>query len=129
MRVDRIRLIGCENSTVHNRATAEPYGAASDSRLPLGSFREVTTHLMLRVHHRPAETMTMYCVTDRLHNGRTVRVPGHQIAPIVSAWLAGLGAHSPLVEDLARAACVGDWVTAHAVGEQLSVDVTTAAAA
>jgi hypothetical protein len=48
---------------------------------------------------------TMYCVTDRLHSGRTVRVPGPEIAPTVSAWLAELGAHSPLVEDLARAAC------------------------
>ena len=45
---------------------------------------------------------------DRLHNGRTVQVPGHEIAPIVSAWLAELGAQSPLVEDLARAACVGE---------------------
>ena len=49
---------------------------------------------------------TMYCVTDRLHNGRTVRVPGPEIAPIVSAWLAVLGAHSP--PDLVRAACAGD---------------------
>ncbi len=72
---------------------------------------------------------TMYCVTDRLHNGRTVQVPGHEIAPIVSAWLAELGAHSPLVEDLARAARVGDWAAAYAVGDQLSVDVTVAAAA
>jgi hypothetical protein len=38
---------------------------------------------------------TMYYVTDRLHNERTVQVPGHQIAPVVSAWLAELGAHSP----------------------------------
>jgi len=66
---------------------------------------------------------------DRLHNGRTVQVPGHEIAPIVSAWLAELGAHSPLVEDLARAACGGDWAAAYAVGDQLSVDVTVAAAA
>ena len=72
---------------------------------------------------------TMYYVTDRLHKGRTVQVPGHEIAPIVSAWLAELGAHSPLVEDLARAACVGDWAAARAVGDRLSVDVTVAAAA
>jgi hypothetical protein len=70
-----------------------------------------------------------YYVTDRLHNGRTVQVPAHEIAPIVSAWLAELGAHSPLVEDLARAACTGDWAAAWAVGDQLSVDVTVAAAA
>jgi hypothetical protein len=70
---------------------------------------------------------TMYCVTDRLHNGRTVRVPGPEIAPIVSAWLAELGA--PLVEDLARAACAGDWASAYAVSDRLSVDVFVAGAA
>jgi hypothetical protein len=73
--------------------------------------------------------MTMYCVTDRLHNGRTVQVAGHEILPVVSAWLAELEVHSPLVEDLARAACVGDWAAAYAVGDRLSVDVTVAAAA
>jgi hypothetical protein len=72
---------------------------------------------------------TMYRVTDRLHGGRTVRVPGHQIAPIVSAWLAELDVHSLLVEDLAQAACSGDWAAACVVGEQLSVDVAVAAAA
>ena len=51
------------------------------------------------------------------------------IASIVSAWLAELGADSPLVEDLARAPCVGDWSSACAVGDQLSVDVAVAAAA
>ncbi|ORA83688.1 hypothetical protein K3U93_06455 [Mycobacterium malmoense] len=71
----------------------------------------------------------LYRVTDRLHDGRTVQVPGHEIAAIVSAWLAELGVHSPLAEDLARAACVGDWAAAYAVGDQLSVDVTVAAAA
>lgn len=71
----------------------------------------------------------MYCVADRLHSGRIVRVSGPEIAPTVSAWLAELGAHSPLVEDLARAACVGDWAVACAVGDQLSVDVFIAAAA
>ncbi|ASL15135.1 hypothetical protein [Mycobacterium intracellulare] len=75
----------------------------------------------------PAETR--YYVSDRLHEGRTVAVPGCEIATIVSAWLAELGADSPLVEDLARAACVGDWTTACVVGDQLSVDVTVAAAA
>ena len=72
---------------------------------------------------------TTYYVTDRLHDGRTATVPGCEIAATVSAWLAELGAHSPLVEDLARAACVGDWITACAVGNQLSVDVSVAAAA
>ena len=50
-----------------------------------------------------------YQVTDRLHEGRTVNVPGHEIATTVAAWLAELGAHSPLVDDLARAAHSGDW--------------------
>ena len=67
---------------------------------------------------KPSKT-TMYCVTDRLHDGRAVQVPGHQIAPIVSAWLAELGADSPLVQDLAQAARVGDWASACAVGNQL----------
>ena len=58
-----------------------------------------------------------------------IRVPAHEIAPIVSAWLAELGAHSPLVDDLARAACVANWAAAYAVGDQLSVDVALAAAA
>ena len=71
----------------------------------------------------------LYRVTDRLHDGRTVAVPGHEIAGIVSAWLAELGAHSPLVDDLQRAACVGDWAAAFAVGDQLAVHVTVAVAA
>ncbi len=82
-----------------------------------------------RHHLRALPTVTMFCVTDRLHGGRSVRVPGHEIAPIISAWLAELGAHSPLVDELARAACVGDWSSACAIGEQLSVDVAISAAA
>jgi len=72
---------------------------------------------------------TMYRVSDRLSSGRTVQVPGHEIAPIVSAWLAELDVHSPLVEDLAKAACSGDWAAACAVGDQLSVDVAVVPAA
>jgi hypothetical protein len=64
-------------------------------------------------------------VTDQLTHGRTVCVPGDEIAPAVSAWLAELGTHSPLVEDLARAARAGDWPVAHALGERLSVKVTS----
>ncbi|MEM6108672.1 hypothetical protein AAHS21_20920 [Mycobacterium sp. 050272] len=71
----------------------------------------------------------MYCVTDRLHGGRMVHVHGDEIAAIVTTWLRELGAYSPLVEDLARAACVGDWSAAYAVGNQLSVEVTLASAA
>jgi hypothetical protein len=68
----------------------------------------------------------MYRVSDRLH-GRTVQVPAHEIARTVSGWLAELGARSPLVEDLARAAHAGDWPAAYTLGEYLSVDVTAAA--
>lgn len=79
------------------------------------------------MYRRTAETRTIYRVTDRLHDGRTVHVLGHEIAPTVSAWLAELGARSPLVDDLARAAHAGDWPAAFAIGEYLSVDVTVAA--
>lgn len=71
--------------------------------------------------------MTIYQLTDRLHDGRIARVPGEEIAATVSAWLAELGAHSPLVDDLARAVRAGDWPAAYAVGEHLSVDVTICA--
>ena len=87
-------------------------------------------HLPSRWQRRQsAPPRTMYWVTDRLHGGRAVRVPGAAIAPLVSASLAELGAHSPLVDDLARAARRGDWAVAYAVGDQLSVDVTIAVAA
>ena len=69
----------------------------------------------------------LYRITDRLHDGRTVDVPCHAIVGVVSTWLAELGIHSPLAEDLARAACAGDWPAAYAVGDRLSIDVTIAA--
>jgi hypothetical protein len=46
---------------------------------------------------------------------------------VVSTWLADLGIHSPLAEDLARAACAGDWPATYAIGDRLSIDVTIAA--
>ena len=79
------------------------------------------------MYRRAGLTRTIYQVRDRLHEGHTVHVPGPQIATTVSAWLAELGAHSPLVDDLARAVHTGDWPAAHAIGEYLSVDVTVAA--
>ncbi|MFQ2875516.1 MULTISPECIES: hypothetical protein [unclassified Mycobacterium] len=89
-----------------------------------------TDHLTLGWLNRPAiSPVSLYHVTDRLHDGRTVDVPGHQIAPTVSGWLAELGVESPLVDDLARAAQAGDWAAVYAVGEHLSVEVTIAAAA
>jgi hypothetical protein len=41
--------------------------------------------------------------------------------------LAELGAHTPLVEELAQAVCAGDWPAAYAIGDRLSIDVTIAA--
>lgn len=70
---------------------------------------------------------TLYEVTDRLHEERTVRVPFNAIGPTVSGWLAELGANSPMVEDLARAVRNGDWPAAYAVGEHLSVHVALSA--
>jgi hypothetical protein len=90
------------------------------------TFRRMADHLPLGWQHRRAAP-AMYRVTDRLHGDRTVQVRAEGIAPTVSAWLAELGAHSPLVDDLARAACAGDWAAARAVGHQLSVDVAIAA--
>ena len=69
----------------------------------------------------------LYRITDRLHDGRTVDVPCHEIVGVVSTWLADLGIHSPLAEDLARAACAADWPAAYAIGDRLSIDVTIAA--
>lgn len=79
-------------------------------------------------HHWPQRrpTTTIYQLTDRLDDEHMARVPAHQITATVSAWLAELGAHSPLVDDLARAVRVGDWPTAYALGECLSVEVAVA---
>ena len=53
-------------------------------------------------------------------------MPANEIATTVSAWLAELGAHSPLVDDLARAVRAGDWPAARGISEYLSVDVSIA---
>lgn len=96
-----------------------------DSSYRIGSMHQWS----LRRRQSPFGTaaVTLYQVTDRLHAGRTVRVPANGIVTTVSAWLAELGARSPLVEDLGRAVRAGDWPTACAIGEHLSVDVTLAA--
>jgi len=79
---------------------------------------------MWRRHRRAAP---VYQVTDRLRAGRSVQVSGDQIAATVSAWLTELGTDSPLVADLVRAVQAEDWAEAHAIGEQLSVQVTSMA--
>ena len=82
-----------------------------------------------RYLHRsaPIPPATLYRVKDRLHEGRTVCVPGNAIRSTVSAWLAELGADSPLVEDLAQAVRTGDWPAVYSVGEHLSGSVAVAA--
>jgi hypothetical protein len=79
------------------------------------------------MYRHTARTRPIYRVTHCLREGRTVVVPGHEIATTVAGWLAELGADSPLVEQLARAVHSGDWPAAHAIGEYLSVNVTVAA--
>lgn len=71
-------------------------------------------------------TPTMYQLSDPLDNRHMARVPAQQITTTVSAWLAEVGAHSPLVDDLARAVRGGDWPAAHALGECLSVEIAIA---
>jgi hypothetical protein len=71
--------------------------------------------------------MTVYQLTDRLHDGRTVRVQADDIAPTVASWLAELGACSPLVDLLSRAVRDGDWPTTHDIADYLSVEVQVAA--
>ncbi len=73
-----------------------------------------------------ASTPQMYQVRDRLHEGRIVNVPGPEIADTVAGWLADLDVHSPLVEQLAQAARVGDWAAARSIGDHLSVDINFA---
>ena len=83
----------------------------------------------LRRHHEPMgenPAMTIFQLTDRLHDGHTARVPTDEIAATVSAWLAEVGAHSPLVDDLASAVRLGDWPATYAIGDYLSIDVTVA---
>ena len=83
---------------------------------------------MTRPRTRPAASAAMmYRVTDHLHQGRGVRVPGGDIRATVSMGLAELDADTPLVEELVCAVYAGDWPTAYAIGDRLSVDVTIAA--
>jgi hypothetical protein len=71
--------------------------------------------------------MTIFQLTDRLHDGRTVRVQADQIAATVASWLAELGACSPLVEELSQAVRDGDWSATHGIADYLSVEVQVAA--
>ena len=68
-----------------------------------------------------------YQLTDLLHAERTARVSADGIVGTLSAWLAELGADSPLVDDLARLVCDGDWPAVRRIADSLSVDVAIAA--
>lgn len=78
----------------------------------------------IRRHHHPSAHDAAYLLTDRLHEGRRIAVSADQIPGIVSAWLAELGVGSPLVDELARAVGTANWPAAHALADQLAVDVT-----
>ena len=86
------------------------------------------THLFGRtpLASGPVVAGTCYRLRDCLHDGRTVEVPAERIAMIVSAWLAELGATSPMAQELGRAVCSGDWPNIHALAECLSVEVAVA---
>jgi hypothetical protein len=76
---------------------------------------------------RPAAAPpTIYRIVYRLHERRTAHVTADDIAATVSAWMAELGVHTPMSEELARAVRTGDWPAVHAIGRQLSVEVTVA---
>ena len=105
-------------STNLQKSVTSPLRAAVGAAI----FGTSTFRLGGRFRSHPSMT---YRITDRLHEGRTVYVPCHEIVTTVSTWLAELGAQSPLVEDLARAIRADDWPTAYAIGDRLSVDVTS----
>lgn len=69
----------------------------------------------------------MYLVRDRLHEGRVANVAAAEIATTIASWLADLDVHSPLVDQLAHAARLGDWAAARAIAEHLSVDISCVA--
>jgi hypothetical protein len=80
------------------------------------------------VRRSATQSGPIYRVAQCLRDGHTADVPGTEIATTVSAWLAELGADSPLVEDLAKAVRTNDWPAAHAIGDYLAINVTVAAA-
>jgi len=61
-----------------------------------GGLFALKDRFSVRWHHsrrrRGTPAMTIYQLTDRLHDGRIARVPGDEIADTVSRWLTELGA-------------------------------------
>jgi hypothetical protein len=94
----------------------------------LGTFAHPTGRLTMlaRPYRSRRATPTIYRISDQLHAGHMACVRGDEIAATVSAWLADLGAHSPLADDLSRAVNAGDWPTTHAISDRLSLDVAVA---
>jgi hypothetical protein len=92
-----------------------------------GWTRRTTMRLLSISSRRREFPRRIYQVTDRLHTRPCARVSEDEIISTVSAWLAELGVVSPLVEDLARAVRNGDWTSAYAIADCLSVDVAVAA--
>jgi hypothetical protein len=77
---------------------------------------------IIGIRRRRTATPT-YVVIDRLHGRRAVAVSGDRIAETVASWLSELGVQTPLIDALAQAAQHGDWATAHALADRLSVEV------
>ena len=90
----------------------------------IGLIRNVFNAQNVHGVHHTAPT-PIFRVSDRVHAERSVTVAAHEIAATVAGWLAELGVHSPLVDQLDRALVKGDWMTARAIADHLSVDVTT----
>jgi hypothetical protein len=88
-------------------------------------FSALSRHGHRQLRRRAA--VTIYRVTDRLHDRHVVYVPADGIAATVSAWLAELGADSPMAQDLVGALRAGDWPSAHGIADRLSVEVAVAA--
>lgn len=101
--------------------------AGGRSPLPMGEMpRRKVSECVAGVALTYVRTTT-YDIMDRLHAGRSARVSADGIAATVPAWLAELGADSPLADDLARAARAGNWSRVHELEDWLSVGVTGAA--
>ena len=103
--------------------------STTHSPASLGTFARPAGRLSMLAHPYRSRraTPTVYRITDHLHAGHMACVRGDEIAATVSAWLADLGVHSPLADELSRAVNAGDWPTTHAISDRLSVDVAVAA--
>lgn len=88
----------------------------------INSMRVVGEHRRGR-HASP----TLYELTDRLHDGRTVRVPADRIEDVLASWLAEWDVRTPLVSELSSAVCTSDWPTVGDIADRLSVSIAIAA--